>query len=230
MVPKNDKKKSLFSPKPNANTLPGQGGGMSPDAMSALGMGAQDPAAGSAPQDPMAAAASPGAPDAAAASGMASPDQMAELQQMFGQVKGANSQLASKQLISRNEIASIRQQLMVKMFQIMQEAGVDPGDPQAIQSFLQQLEKQDPALLQLFQDAFHVISEQTNGGQDMSGSQDMATTAGNPNATASGDPNATPDQGAMGPDSSGAMPPMPGQEQSGMSPLTSRFQNLQRME
>jgi len=131
---------------------------------------------------------------------------------VLGQVQGANSQLATKQLVSRNELSSMRQELLTKMFQLMQGAGVDPGDPSSIKQLLTELEQKDPTLLQLFQDAFRVISEQTNGGQNMAGGAEEMGAA---------EQGAPPDEGAM---EQGAPT-----DQSGMSPLSSQFQNLQRM-
>jgi len=81
-------KASLITPQQDPNVLPGQGG-MSPDAMAALGMGAGAPPdmGAGAPPD-MGAGAPPdmgaGAPPDA---GMASPDQMAQLQQCSGRFK-----------------------------------------------------------------------------------------------------------------------------------------------
>lgn len=85
---------------------------------------------------------------------IASPQQMAELKKLFGKVQNANAQLVSKSLIDRNQISNMRRELMMQLFELMQEVGVDPGDPQAVRDFMEQLSQQDPDLLEVFETAF----------------------------------------------------------------------------
>ena len=95
-----------------------------------------------------------GQPEMGGPQEMASPEQVEELKGLFSNVQNANSQLVTKQLVDRNEISLMRRQLLAKLFDLMQQAGVDPSNPEAVKQFLSELETQDPDLLQIFTTAF----------------------------------------------------------------------------
>ncbi|MCK9369570.1 hypothetical protein M0R04_06655 [Candidatus Dojkabacteria bacterium] len=99
---------------------------------------------------------------------MATPEQKEELKRLFAGVQGANSKLVSQDLMGRNQNSIMRQELVQKLFELMQQAGVDPNDPAAIKAFLQQLEQQDPDLLEMFEVAFRGLAgnEQVPGGSE----------------------------------------------------------------
>lgn len=217
---------------PNINDLLAQMGGPGPNSpVMPSAPGPMGPPAGAPPMPPpgMPTAPGPMGPPAGAPgsdqSQLASPDQKAELSRLFAGVQGANSKVVSDQLVSRNEISLMKKDLIQKMFELLQQAGVDPGNPAAISSFLNELQTADPDLLEMFNVAFQGLTGQAP--------------AGGPPDLSGGDPNAQP--GAMPP--GGGMPPgmdpsqmggpslMPGAP--GQDPgadLTSRFQNLQGMQ
>lgn len=160
--------------------------------------------------------------------GMASPDQMAELQSMMQGVQNANSKLVSKQLISKNEISIMRRQLLSSLFGLLQQAGVDPANPGSVKAFLEQLQKADPDLLEIFMAAFHDMQngpQDTNGINPESPQEDQSIDQGQPEAQED------PSQDQMPPDMSQGQPPMTPPDQSGAQggPITARFHHLSRM-
>lgn len=89
---------------------------------------------------------------------MASPEQIQELRDMFGQVQNENARLVSNKVLSRNQLQIMKQKLFGELFTLLQDAGVDPSDPESVKNFLLQLERRDPDLLEIFQTAFTGLS------------------------------------------------------------------------
>lgn len=189
----------LLSQQQNPNTM----GSMPPTAPMPTPPGAPGTDAATPPM-PMPGGPMPGgmppAPDTGSAP--ASPDQRAELDRLFQNVQMGNSKLVSDNLMSRNQVSLMRKEMIGKMFELLQQAGVDPANPASVRSFLQQLEQTDPDLLQMFQDAFASLA-----GGDVAGAGQAPDSSQSPP-----DPNLMPGSpGATGGD------------------LTSRFRNLQGM-
>lgn len=141
----------LLSPQQNPNQI----GGPSPVAGPPM-PGAMPPMPGAPSPD---GAPMPGGPmPGGEASAPASPDQRAELDRLFQGVQTANSKTVTDQLVSRNEVSMMRKELMTKMFELLQQAGVDPGNPESVRAFLDQLQESDPDLLEMFQTAFNGLA------------------------------------------------------------------------
>lgn len=150
----------LISQQPNPNDL-----GRAPMGMPTAqpGPAPMGPTPDGAPLEaPMGQEAPAAAPDAGA---LATPEQMQELKQLLATVQSANSKLVSQKLVDRNEINVAKEQLMKQLFGLMQEAGVDPGNPASVKAFLQQLEQSNPDLLEMFETAFRGFTAGQPGAQ-----------------------------------------------------------------
>jgi hypothetical protein len=139
----------LIQGPPNPNTLPN----------APVGIGMMQETSSTPAQTP---------PTIDSASQMATPDQKAELQKMFNKVQDANSQLATKSVIDRNQMSVMRKELMMKMFDLLKQAGVDPSDPMSIRSFLEKLGERDPQLLEMFEVAFQGLVNPSTGSTENS--------------------------------------------------------------
>lgn len=149
----------LIQPQMNPNEL-GQSGMMPMAAPMGPGMPEQAPGA----TTPMEVAAPAAAPTAAPGS-LATPEQMEELKRLLATVQSANSKLVSQKLVDRNQVNVAKQEMMKQLFGLMQEAGVDPGNPASVKAFLQQLEQSNPDLLEMFETAFRGFTSGQPGEQ-----------------------------------------------------------------
>lgn len=80
-------------------------------------------------------------------------------------LKSRNNAVESKSIISKNEIETLRVDLIKDLLGKLSDLGVDPGDTSSINNFLKNLEMQDPDLKTLFEDAFNYLlgsEEQSN--------------------------------------------------------------------
>lgn len=140
------------------------------------------------------------------------PDQVAELKSMFQDAQNKNAQVMGKEIMGRNQISMMRKEVLSKLFQVLQDAGVDPSNPESVRGFLQSLEQQDPDLLEIFMTAFNDLQ---NGPAEadapeeqnlMGRFQQLSRMGGE------GDMPPMPEQGPMsGPPMPPGMPPVPGQ-------------------
>lgn len=162
----------LLAQAPNPNSIPGGPPPGMPPADPSAGMpGGAPPMPGGAGMMP------PGMPPGGpgdAGSAPIGPDKKAELSQLLSNVKNENAKTVSGQLISRNEISLMKKELIKDMFKILQQAGVDPGNPESVKAFLDQLEQSDPDLAEMFQVAFSGLTG-LDEGQDQGdqGDQDQ---------------------------------------------------------
>lgn len=85
--------------------------------------------------------------------GMASPEQMAALQDLFAKVKRGASQISSQKFAMANRALSSKRDALKEVFAEMQANGVDLSDPTSVAQFLQKLQATDPDMYQLFQNA-----------------------------------------------------------------------------
>lgn len=58
------------------------------------------------------------------------------------------------------EIEETRRKMVKNIFKLMQDVGVDPSNPKDIRSFLTELDRQNPDLLELFESAFTGLLEE----------------------------------------------------------------------
>ena len=230
----------LIQPQGNPNELPAGAaapGPLPPGAMQpSMGgtpppIGAMPPSAG-APPSPMGGmpAGAAGAPPGAPAGGqLATPAQMAEIKKLFGTVQNANSKLVSGSLMDRNKLTVMRKDLMMKLFDIMKQAGVDPANPLSVKSFLEQLDQQDPDLLAIFEQAFAGLS---GNPMDQSGQASQVPPPGT-TPPPGGAPSPTDLMGGGTPPAAPGgdmpVPAAPGGAAQGGPNLMDRFQTLNRM-
>lgn len=134
----------FITPQGNPNML----GGMPPQGVAPQGMPPMSPEMGGAEEQPE----------------MVGPDQVAELKGMFQDVQNKNAQLSGKEIINRNQVSLMRKDVLSKLFQVLQDAGVDPANPESVRGFLQSLEEQDPDLFEIFMTAFSDVQNGPDAG------------------------------------------------------------------
>ena len=83
-----------------------------------------------------------------------------ELMSELEKVKARERTLNSKSIMEDNRVKEIKIKFIQKLFEIMQEAGVDPNDTASINAFLQELETADPDLRELFEFAFDNLTRE----------------------------------------------------------------------
>jgi hypothetical protein len=123
------------------------GGEMPLDTQETPGMGADTPADAGMGMDQMPGldqmpSAKPGIPGDG--SGMATPEQLAELQSLLDAIEQKHQELGTEKIINKNEIDASTQDALAEVFQILKEAGVDLNDQNSINEFLQTLEAANP--------------------------------------------------------------------------------------
>lgn len=117
----------------------------------------------------------PGAPTPPMGEGQGepiSPEQQAELDAGFEELNRKSSDLESKKIISKNKVRQKKLETLKKVFDMMEEQGVDPNNLESIQKFLSELEESDPDLVSLFEEALMGLSPEM--GVDMGAMEDDA--------------------------------------------------------
>lgn len=123
------------------------------------------------------------------------------LADLKGSVDQKENAVATQQIISKNKLEGIRQEIIQNIFKQIKTLGVDPSDPASLSSFLQNMYQKDPDLYMLFESAFNAITGfkapegytpgQPPAGVDMSGMMGNAM-PGSPDAAPGGMPPADP--------------------------------------
>lgn len=144
-----------------------------------------------------------------------------DLMNQFNEIENIQRGVNSNNFSNKNKLDQLRVDLIQKLFQIMTQAGVDPSDLNSIRKFLMDLEKTNPDLYMLFEDAFNTLMPADMGmpQEGMPG-----TTGASPLAAATAPPMPPAGMPEMGgvmptPTEEGTMPTPP------TSPLN-RFRNL----
>lgn len=83
-------------------------------------------------------------------SGMATPEQIAELHQLLDIIEQKHQELGTDRIINKNEMDASTQETLGEIFQILQDAGVDLNDQNSINEFLTSLEKSNPDMYEIF--------------------------------------------------------------------------------
>lgn len=109
---------------------------------------------------------------------LASPEQVQELQDLMSKVKNAQSSLVTQKLMKRNETNLMQKRLVNNLFGLLQQAGVDPANPESVNAFLAKLGQQSPDLLELFQQAFTDLTGGPLGGMMPQPPEPMPTAGG----------------------------------------------------
>jgi len=84
-----------------------------------------------------------------------------DLEQDLAGLKAKRNAIGTEDIVSKNMMDKEKNELIRSLFKMMQDAGVDPSDLEAISSFLQNLEQQNPDLAELFKTAFEGLTGQS---------------------------------------------------------------------
>jgi hypothetical protein len=90
---------------------------------------------------------------------------VAELEGGSAALKAKNDELNQKIANGEANYDSMRQEILMDLFDIMKKNGVDPGDPAAVRDFLEKLSSQDPDLFDMFEMAFNNLAGAPDTGQ-----------------------------------------------------------------
>lgn len=88
-----------------------------------------------------------------------SPDDYADLIQQSREIDDKKRASTTKHLLNKNKIRSIKRNLLKELLQTMKDNGVDVGDLNSINKFLDSLEQQDPDLKMLFEFYFNSLTD-----------------------------------------------------------------------
>lgn len=89
---------------------------------------------------------------------MSEEEMRSDLQDDLDKVKTARGVVNTEKIISQNTLQEARNKLIRVFFEILDDFDIDPNDLEAINNFLQLLEKKDPDLAELFQSAFEGLT------------------------------------------------------------------------
>ena len=87
-----------------------------------------------------------------------SEERRAKLESDFEGLENRERKLNSQSLLNKNKLQEIKSSMIRAMFQILENAGVDPSNIESIRNFLQQLEQKDPDLAAIFEFAFNGLT------------------------------------------------------------------------
>ena len=86
-------------------------------------------------------------------------DDYADLIQQSREIDDMKRASTTKHLLNKNKIRSIKRNLLKELLQTMKDNGVDVGDLNSINKFLDSLEQQDPDLKTLFEFYFNSLTD-----------------------------------------------------------------------
>ena len=85
-------------------------------------------------------------------------DAKLDLQRKFSDVENKEGAYQAERYIAKNKIQELKMGILKNIFDTMLEAGIDPGNRESVGKFLQQLERQDPDLVIMFESALNSLS------------------------------------------------------------------------
>jgi len=113
-----------------------------------------DPLESSVAPAPVSPQSVPGVPEA----GGLSQDQMkANLQELMAKIQTKKQDLDSQEVASTGQIKEQQNNALRAVFDMLEQAGVDPSDPEQVKAFLDQIKQQDPALGQQIETAMQSL-------------------------------------------------------------------------
>lgn len=122
-----------------------------------MGMGMGMPPADAAMGDPAMMGAQPGQ------------DFNGKLQEEMVGLDTMKQDIQAKQAISQQRLQEVKAELIQSLFEMLQGLGVDPSNIDSIREFLQNLERQDPDLAEIFQIAFTGLVGEEAGAEQQQG-------------------------------------------------------------
>ena len=132
-------------------------------------------------------------------------EQMQQLQELASKVEEQYQKFNSMKFMSENKSEAEKIDFLKQAIQMLEDAGIDPNDPDQINKFISDLEDLDPDLAEMFTTAFESLLGEESGQQLPEGETPAGPTPG-------------PDMGEQAP----AAPEAP----AGPGPGPGAFQNL----
>lgn len=154
---------------------------------------------------------------------MATPEQIESLRELMSEIETKYRQMNAESFAGGNQTEALRKDLVLDVFKMLKDVGVDLSNPESVREFLNKMEEENPDLYDLFVSSFEGLLGQGEGVAGVPAGAEEAVT-GIPAPAVEEQPAPEP----MG------MPPMPGGPSnpglSGMvpggSPLPGKFPNL----
>jgi len=159
------------------------------------------------------------APAAPAEEPVDRPDLRADLEADFASLKNKESMLNAKKISSKNKIKDNKLETLRKVFGMMEEAGIDPNNPDSIMGFITELERSDPDLVILFEEALMGLTPEDQTDLEQMGGSSLPT---KDLSDISGLPQAAAEAGAGVP-MPGEVPPVPTGTEGDAAGLANRF-------
>ncbi len=116
---------------------------------------------------------------------MGEAEMAADLEDRFEAVERKKAELDTRKISDTNKLDAMKQEILGKFFQSMQELGVDLDDPASINQFLEELSRKDPDFAILLENAFEILGPQNPEDQpdDLPIGQPMGQPTGQPEKT-----------------------------------------------
>jgi hypothetical protein len=87
---------------------------------------------------------------------------VADLEKSGEDVQNKSNEVDAKILNSQQDLDSMRQEIIMNLFNTLKSHGVDPSSPESVRAFLEKLSEQDPDLFDMFEMAFNELSGVTD--------------------------------------------------------------------
>jgi len=96
-----------------------------------------------------------------------SPDQQKQvLLDLIKQIRGKLSSLKALGFATDNKTENMRRELLRKVFERMQMAGIDLNDRQSVADFIERMRSINPELAQIFEEAMNIMLGDESGGMN----------------------------------------------------------------
>lgn len=90
---------------------------------------------------------------------MSQEEMKTELDRMLTKVNDKEQSVKTKMSVDKFKFDAMKANLIRSLFEMLQKAGVNPGDPTSIKDFLSQLQQRDPDLYSIFEIAFNDLMD-----------------------------------------------------------------------
>jgi len=115
------------------------------------------------------------------------PEQKQELLDMMDEIEQKYRNLNASRFANSNELETNRKEMMVEVFKVMKDSGIDVSNVESVKTFLDNLESSNPDLYQIFVDAFNALL-----GEEAVPEETESAPAGNAPAEATAAPSGLP--------------------------------------
>ena len=94
---------------------------------------------------------------------MATPEQAQQLRELIGQMDGTQRDMDAQQMAGEGKLEKLRSDLLQRIFETLQIAGVDLSSRESVAQFIDKLKERDPKLAMWFEDSMNVLLGDTGG-------------------------------------------------------------------